>query len=281
MIRRFERLVYGEFLNRGGGGDTLRIRREERKRVETIRRQREEYRKAGLVHRSEPNYRQKVKKQFTDYAQKAHGLSPQKAEKQYREIKNESYLAGQQNVGGQSASGGGSAFNINTVSRTNAAVKPVTVRSRSGGFTGPIFAGIQHMAGGPGGAPYVANSIFDRLDKKVGKSSHLNPTYNYFTANQFGATNLAPTRASMSSPSSSSSSSLSIQTAPAQRSVAPRSTSVQPQPQRKITQTRPVGSAPPVKGAKQRGRNKLGNAGGPSGSRRVSLGGALQVGAGR
>jgi len=277
MIRRFERLVYGEFLNRGGGGDTLRARREERRRVERIRKEREEYRKAGLVHRSEPNYRQKVKKQFTDYAQKAHGLSRNEAERRYSEITGASYLAGQRNVGGR----GNNSYNINTVSRTNAAVKPVTVRSRSGGFTGPIFAGIQHMAGGPGGAPYVANSIFDRLDKKVGKSSHLNPTYNYFTANQFGATNLAPTRASMSSPSSSSSSSLSIQTAPAQRSVAPRSTSVQPQPQRKITQTRPVGSAPPVKGAKQRGRNKLGNAGGPSGSRRVSLGGALQVGAGR
>ncbi len=265
-------------LRNGGFLDSAQHREAERRRAERVRREREAYRRAGLVHRSEPNYEQKVKKQFTDYAQKAHGLSRSDAEKQYREVIDESYLAGQGNVGGQSAPGGGSAFNINTISRTRPSVKPVTVRSRSGGFVAPAIAAIQHVAGGPGGAPYVANSIFDRLDRKVGRSSHMNPTYDYFNANQFGATNLAPTRASMSSSSSSSS---SIQTAPAQRSVAPRSTSVQPQTQRKITQTRPVGSAPPVKGAKQRGRNKLGNAGGPSGSRRVSLGGALQVGAGR
>ena len=242
MIRRFERLVYGEFLNRGGGGDTLRARREERRRVERIRKEREEYRKAGLVHRSEPNYRQKVKKQFTDYAQKAHGLSRNEAERRYSEITGASYLAGQRNVGGR----GNNSYNINTVSRTNAAVKPVTVRSRSGGFTGPIFAGIQHMAGGPGGAPYVANSIFDRLDKKVGKSSHLNPTYNYFTANQYGAGSVRPissTSGVSTSPSRTTQSRAAPRPTPT-RQPQPRPTSLpNPNPKRASSPRRSLRSA--------------------------------------
>ena len=233
-------------LRNGGFLDSAQHRQAERQRAERVRRERDAFRNAGLVHKSEPNYEQKVKKQFTDYAQKAHGLSPQKAEKQYREIKNESYLAGQQNVGGQSASGGGSAFNINTVSRTNAAVKPVTVRSRSGGFTGPIFAGIQHMAGGPGGAPYVANSIFDRLDKKVGKSSHLNPTYNYFTANQYGAGSVRPissTSGVSTSPSRTTQSRAAPRPTPT-RQPQPRPTSLpNPNPKRASSPRRSLRSA--------------------------------------
>lgn len=207
MIRRFERLVFGQYPQRGPGSGahhptysmSLQKKRDDARRARESKARRDARRAAGIPDSG--------KEHFIQYAKQAHGLNQQQAEKQYQDVAWESYLAGQRNVGGRggSAPGGGSSYNINTVSRTNATIKPVTVRSQSGGFPlmgGAVMAGAQQILGFGGGAPYVANSIFDRLDKKVGKTSHLNPTYKYFQSSVHGPQSLKPIKHAPSQPQS-------------------------------------------------------------------------------